>query len=381
MASNVVVGPSADRPLLELAMREADTPPTRYRPDDPEPEHGLCRFGRSLSTGQPPSYDQIMEQRRITIADLPKGVYDRASHHRLADRGRRRYNPYSFDFDSTPLSLDEPAEHWDEPIKKSHLENRARAIERLKLEYGKRNIEAIIQNTRDLGPKGMSLVTYHNTMHRQARSAFVVGAYYPALVAACALGERILNHLILDLRESFRSSPHYRKVFNKDAFDNWPRSVEILIDWDVLLPEAAENFLKLETLRHRSVHFNFDTYTTMREDALTALTLLGKIISRQFGYFGGQPWFIANTPGVQFIKSSFETHPFVRTYLIPASGFVGVNYGMDLLGSGWVHLDYADYGDGTLTDEEFANAERERDPKKVVTRAMIEAEQAEKGND
>ncbi len=323
-----------------------------------------------------------MVQRRITIVDLPKGIYDHASHHQLADRARRRYNPYSFDFDSTPLSLDEPAEHWDEPVKKNHLENRASAIERLKLEHGERNIDAVIQNTRDLGPKGMSLVTYHNAMHQQARLAFVVGAYYPALLAACALGERILNHLILDLRDSFRSSPHYRKVRSKDSFDNWPRSVEILTDWNVLLSEAAESFLELETLRHRSVHFNPETYTTMREDALTALTLCGKIISRQFGYFGGQPWFIANTPGTQLIKSSFETHPFVRTYLIPASGFVGANYGMELLGPGWVHLDNADYGDGALTDEEFAKAVRERDPTKVVTRAMIEAQQGRKnGND
>lgn len=314
-----------------------------------------------------------MEQRRITIADLPRGVYDHASHRQLADRGLRRYNPYSFDFDSTPLSLDEPAEHWDEPVKRNHLEHRARAIERLKFEHGERNIDAVVQNTRDLGPKGMSLVTYHNAMHRQARSAFVVGAYYPALVATCALGERILNHLILDLRDSFRSSPHYRKVYNKDSFDNWPRSVEILTDWNVLLPEAAENFLILETLRHRSVHFNHETYTTMREDALLALTLLGKIIARQFGYFGGQPWFIENTPGAQFIKAEYENHPFVRTYLIPASGFVGVNYGIELLGAKWVHLDYEDYGDGSLSDEEFAMAERKRDPAKVVTRAMIEA--------
>ncbi|WP_321337161.1 hypothetical protein [Breoghania sp.] len=228
----------------------------------------------------------------------------------------------------------------------------------------------------------MSLVTYHNAMHQQARSAFVVGAYYPALVAACALGERILNHLILDLRDSFRSSPHYRKVWNKNSFDNWPRAVEILTDWDVLLPEAAKSFLELETLRHRSVHFNPETYMTMREDALSALTLCGKTISRQFGFFGGQPWFVEKTPGAQFIKSSFETHPFVRTYLIPASGFVGINYGMEMLGHGWVHLDYSDYGDGVLNDEEFAKAVRERDPTKVVTRAMIEAQQGrENGND
>lgn len=315
-----------------------------------------------------------MKQRRITIADLPSGIYDYASHHQIADKGNRRYHPFSFDFDTTPSNLDEPPEHWDDSVKRNHLKNRESIIEGLKLKYGERNIEATIQNTRDLGPKGFSLVTYHNEMHQQARSAFVAGAYYPALVAACALGERILNHLILDLRESFQSSPHYRKIYNKGSFDNWQRAVEILTEWDVLLTEPAENFLKLEKLRHQSVHFNPETYKNMREDALSGLTLLEKTISKQFGYFGGQPWFIANTPGAQFIKSSFETNPFVRTYLIPRSGFVGVNYGMDFDGLNWIHLDYADYGDGTMTDDEFAKALQERDPTRVVTRAMIDAQ-------
>ena len=57
-------------------------------------------------------------------------------------------------------------------------------------------------------------------------------------------------------------------------------------------------------------------------------------------------------------------------------------HGMELLGPGWVHLDYTDYGDGLLSDEEFAKAERERDPAKVVTRAMIEAQDTKgKGHD
>ena len=226
---------------------------------------------------------------------------------------------------------------------------------------------------RDLGPKGLSLISHHNFMHQQSRSAFVVGAYYPALVAACALGERILNHLILDLRENFKSSRHYSKVRTKSSIADWTRSIDMLSDWKILLPEAAENCRELEVLRHRSVHFNMETYENLREDALSALTLIGNIISNQFGYFGAQPWFIEGTPGAQFIRRDYETHAFVRTYLIPVSAFVGVNYGMENTGHGWVHLDYADYGEAELSDEEFAGAFRRRDPCKVVTRAMIGA--------
>ena len=45
---------------------------------------------------------------------------------------------------------------------------------------------------------------------------------------------------------------------------------------------------------------------------------------------------------------------------------------MELLNVHWLHLDYADYGDEELTDEDFAKRYRVRDPAKVVSREMIE---------
>lgn len=312
---------------------------------------------------------------RKTIADLARGVYDHGAHADLADHGFRRYHPFSFDFDSTPFSLAEPEDHWDEPVKQNHRENRAQAIERLAQQYGPSQIESVVKNVTDLGPKSMSLLAYHNQFHEQARRSFVAGLYYPALVAACALGERILNHLVLDLRDSFKSSVHYRRVYRKDSFDNWPFVIGVLTDWKVLVDGVGAEFLALGVLRNRSIHFDPDTYRSLREDALAALQQLNAIIAKQFGYFGLQPWFIDNTPGAQFVKRAYETVPFVRAYVIPRSGFVGPLYGMDLGQGGWQHLDYADYGDGELGDEEFATRYRERDPAKVVCRDMIDTVQ------
>ena len=309
---------------------------------------------------------------RTTIVDLAKGAYDHAEHHRLADKGMRRYQPFSYDFDSTPLHLNDPNESWEQSVKALHLKNREETTEQLKLAYGEKHISMVIENLRALGPKGLSLISYHNVMHSQARKAFTIGAYYPALVSACSLGERILNHLILDLREHFKTSPHYRDVYNKDSFDNWARCVKILMDWGVLLPDVATNFLNLAQLRNRSIHFDPQTYRTMRDDALAALKLFDSIIAVQFGYFRRQPWFIENTPGAQFVKKTYETDPFVRFYIIPASAFVGFNYGMELDASGWRHLDYSDYGNSEISDDEFAKQFREREPTKVVTRSLIE---------
>ena len=317
-------------------------------------------------------------RKRITIADLEHSFYSYAEHAHIADKGRRRYHPYSFDFDSTAMFLEEPSEDWEEKVRELHLQNREKIIAGLKDRYGVLRHDQVVQNLRDLGPKAFSLISYHNQFYHEAREAFIIGSYYPALVSACALGERILNHLILDLRDDFKSSPHYRRVHRKDSFDDWGFAISVLSDWGILIEGVGDHFLDLGKLRHRSIHFNPETYQVLRTDALAALKLIGDITSKQFGFYGHQPWFIEGTAGAQFIKSSFETHPFVRRYLIPRSGFVGVFYGMELRNDGhWQHLDMADYGDGVMTDEEFAKAYGERESSRVVTREMISKHQAE----
>jgi hypothetical protein len=71
-------------------------------------------------------------------------------------------------------------------------------------------------------------VAFHNVFFNQVRDSFVIGSYYPALTAACALGERILNHLVLGLRDSFRTAEEYKRVYRKDSFDNWMIPIDVL---------------------------------------------------------------------------------------------------------------------------------------------------------
>lgn len=54
---------------------------------------------------------------------------------------------------------------------------------------------------------------------------------------------------------------------------------------------------------------------------------------------------------------------------------------MDLGEGSWQHLDYADYGDGELSDEEFAVRNRERAREKVVSRATLQSAQQESRSD
>jgi hypothetical protein len=90
----------------------------------------------------------------------------------------------------------------------------------------------------------------------------IAGVYYPALTAACALGERILNHLIIAIREDFRTTPQYRTVARKDSFDNWDLAIDTLHAWDVLLPSVVEHYRHLRDIRHRSICISTQRRTT-----------------------------------------------------------------------------------------------------------------------
>jgi hypothetical protein len=119
----------------------------------------------------------------------------------------------AFDFDSRPLILAmQIKDEWEEQVKALHRANKEWVREDYLCEFGPRWADQKLRNIVDLGTKPFSNVAFHNKFLEQARSAFIVGAYYPALTAACALGERILNHLVLLLREDFRATPEYKGV-------------------------------------------------------------------------------------------------------------------------------------------------------------------------
>jgi hypothetical protein len=201
---------------------------------------------------------------------------------RLVDLGRRRHLSYSLDFDTRALLLEDPEPGWGEEPKRLHLENRESLIKELGAEFGTRYLEGKLKNFAAIKTKPFSILAYHNRLFDEVRTAFVMGAYYPALVGACALGERTLNHLILDLRAHYSHTPEYKKVARKDSFDNWGLVIDTLKAWGVLLPAAEAPLRALMTLRHNSIHFNGSTYTTLRDDALAAVLHMREIIEQQF---------------------------------------------------------------------------------------------------
>lgn len=271
---------------------------------------------------------------------------------------RYRIFPF-FDFDTRVRNLDPINDDWEEKVKAQHRANRENTLQNLRHEFGEQHAEQKAQNFIDLGSKPFSVIAFHNKFFAQARHAFVVGAYYPALAGACALGERILNHLIINLRESYRSSDEYKKIYRKDSFDDWDLAINVLESWGVLLPEVVSKYRELKNLRNRSIHFRPETDSNDRELSHEAIKLLQQIIGEQFSGFGAQPWFITAVPGEIYIKKEWEDRPFVKLVYLPNGVLLGPNHRVVSITPKFAVEDAKDYDETVqLTDEQFAEQRR-----------------------
>ncbi|MBW1859352.1 MAG: hypothetical protein JRI70_04555 [Deltaproteobacteria bacterium] len=211
------------------------------------------------------------------------------------------------------------------------------------------------QNFIDLGDKSLSILAFHNRFFEQIRTAFVMGAYYPALTAACALGERILNYLLLILRDDFKNTPEYKTVYRKDSFDNWDLPINTLESWGILLTEVAKKFRHLKDMRNKAIHFRPEVDRNDRELALEAIHCLREIIRNQFSAFGSQPWFITSIPGESYIQKNWENNPFIQKVYLSNCLLVGSKNKIETLTPQVVVNDNFKYEDREITDEEFSD--------------------------
>jgi hypothetical protein len=265
----------------------------------------------------------------------------------------KRYRVLSYDLDSRPAILSlEIKEEWEEAVKEGHRRNKEQIARAFAQEFGEHGIQRKVQEFIDLGAKPFSILAFHNKFLEQIRNAFVIGAYYPALTGTCALGERILNHLMLLLREDFKATPQYKNVYRKNSFDNWDLPIDTLESWGALLPNAAVSFRKLRDIRNQTIHFKPEVDQNERQLALQAMHTINDIIQVQFGAIGSQPWFIPDVPGASFIKKEAEQQPFVKRVYLPNCAPVGPYHTLEFTGRGWIVRDQ-DYEEREISDDEF----------------------------
>jgi hypothetical protein len=258
-------------------------------------------------------------------------------------------------YDTRVRMLTDPIpESWEPRVRAQHWENRAAVMDGLNHEYGTFERGRKLSDFTALGPEPFSVLAFHNAFFRQSRVAFIAGTYYPALMGACALGERILNHMMMTLRDSFRDSPEYKRVYRKNAFDNWDLAIDTLEAWGVWLAGVADDFRRLKGMRNSAVHFEPEVDQQARPLALDAIEQLGTIIDEQFGAWGPKPWFMAEA-GEIYVKGEWEGVPFVSQVIVPAGLHVGPKHtvAFDESRRQWVVDDEGDMGADEGTDAEF----------------------------
>jgi hypothetical protein len=260
-------------------------------------------------------------------------------------------------------------------------EHKQKIYNELVQQYGSFGIDRKVNNFIQLGKEPFSIIAFHNKFLQQCRNAFVLGSYYPALTGICALGERILNHLVLKLRGYYKNTTSYKNVYSKKSFDKWDHAIKALEEWGIFIDEkvflawkefqiikvkrpsdntdlqissgVADMFRRLCKIRNESIHFSNDLDFEDREPTLRALQLLQDIVAVQFGIEGPlRSWFIPGAKGY-FIKKEFEDNPFIKEFFLPTCAFVGPNFKIEQVGSNLKVNDPGPYDDTEISDEQF----------------------------
>lgn len=257
----------------------------------------------------------------------------------------KRYRIAQFDFDTRANLLNyEIKDEWEDKIKKQHIENRKKVINGIISEYGNADGENKINRFIELGPKPISIIAYHNSLLDEIRKSYIMGAYYPALISSCTLGERILNHLILDLRDKYKhlkeelpehpcvdcNEFQYLKenglvrtkfdIYTCKDCSNWNLMINELSKWEVFNNDVKRIFKKLSKKRHKSVHFNEKTIVNLKRESIETVRLLQKVIQTLFPAWGSEYFIPAR--GEAFLKKELESKPFFKKYYIPNSKLV-----------------------------------------------------------
>lgn len=223
------------------------------------------------------------------------------------------------------------------------------------LNYGSANTMEKFDRWYSLNPPDLCApVSYHELM-REVEGAYIRGDYYPALTSACCLGERILNHLAIELKEYYSSSPHYKDIARKDSIQDWEKAIRILSDWEVINNQQATDFAKLLSLRNPAVHFG--NVKDRSSTAFEALNLIYSVTKSLFGY--SIPVFFW-APGEIYISYEKESDPFTKTFLLPHCVKVGYNHEVRSVELGSIETyDPGPYPNGHIRDEEFVELRKQ----------------------
>jgi hypothetical protein len=221
--------------------------------------------------------------------------------------------------------------------------------EDLKATLGHQHFEEKFQRWRKIDYPPLGLIDEYPEKITQIINTYSSGYFYPAVTSACCLAERILNRIILKTRDHFKNHPHYKKIYQKDSFDDWGKMIEIIADWN-FVPERATDLLRqLMPLRHQSIHYSdsFD-FEAVASDVINKLIAA---ITEIFGVLNRKDiYLVFDIPGEIWVRREAQELPFVKEFVLPHCYFAHAVHDVD--------FDKPKITErmgkiGPLTDEEF----------------------------
>lgn len=222
------------------------------------------------------------------------------------------YRVLNFSFDARVNSL---REHIPDKHKEVMLND-------FRIQWGEKDFDSKIARYIKLDLAYIGISEEYYELLQPIISSYCCGYFYPAMTSAGALGERILNRLIIKLRDYYKSSKHYKKIYRKDSFDQWEYPVEVLKDWDVISEEVADLFLNLKQYRNDSIHYN-EGYD-FEKNSHNAIKTLANIINLQFNYMTRNDLFwVFDVPGEILLKTEKINIPFIKEFVLPHCVLIG----------------------------------------------------------
>jgi hypothetical protein len=216
------------------------------------------------------------------------------------------YRVFGFAFD-TRVSV------FNQGVAEEHKTNLS---ENLRQKWGNLDFETKLGRFRELNISYLGIPDEYYELLGQIVDCYCCGYFYPAMTSAGALGERILNRLLMKTRHHFKSTDEYKAIHRKRSFDNWDKPISILKGWDIISVDVAEAFEKLKVYRNDSIHYK-EGYA-FEENTHAAITELAKVIDLQFNYVKREDLFwVFDVPGEIWLRSSKLTNPFVQEFVLP----------------------------------------------------------------
>ena len=186
----------------------------------------------------------------------------------------------------------------------------------IRFELGDKDFDQKFQRWLSIDYPPLGLIEEYPGKISEIINTYCSGYFYAAMTSAGCLGERILNRLVIKAREHFKETTEYKAIYKKKSFDDWDKMISLLAKWDVITHDAQTAFRKLMPYRHESIHYN-DGYD-FQGSAPTAINTLIGAITAVFGVINRKDIFwVFDVPGEVWVKSSAETLPFVKEFVLP----------------------------------------------------------------